>query len=222
MRSCAHLWWFAYQRQKALSIICGCPFGASAVCSNTNTGTRFFSDPVYFSRNAPDWDGKCSPIALKTKSLFFFTDYPSPPINQLTHLFFMIHPAALPKKKYKKANELFLVLVQPLKIFQSGKELTQPTVHIIYSEVAQKRVPDVTKTNPNKYREHQLQASLYSPLYLFPFLEWVSHVRGAPCWLSNLLSFHNYNLHFNLFYRTLCTIPRYVPWIPTNPGRKWL
>lgn len=119
----------------------------------------------------------------------------------------MIHPAAL----QKKANELFLVLVQPLKIFQSEEELTQPTVHIIYSEAVQKRVPDVTKTNPNKYREHQLQACLYSPIYLFPFLEVASHVRGAPCWLSNLLSFHNYNLHFNLFYRTHYTISHYVP-----------
>lgn len=88
-------------------------------------------------------------------------------------LFFIIQPAAL-----QKANELFLFLVQPLKIFQSEKELTQHTVHIIYSEVVQKRVPDVTKTNPNKYREHQLQASLYSPIYLFPFLEIVSHARG--------------------------------------------
>lgn len=98
---------------------------------------------------------------------------PSPPISQPMHLFFTLHPAAL-----QKANELFLGLVQPLKIFQSEKELTQPTVHIIYSEVVQKRVPDVTKTNPNKHREHQLQASLYSPIYLFPFLETVSHVRG--------------------------------------------
>lgn len=89
------------------------------------------------------------------------------------HLFLIEHPAAL-----QKNSELFLFLVQPLKIFQSEKELTQPTVHIIYSEVVQKRVPDVTKTNPNKYREHQLQASLYSPIYLFPFLEMVSHVRG--------------------------------------------
>lgn len=97
----------------------------------------------------------------------------TPPITQLMRLFFIIHPAAL-----QKANELFLVLVQPLKIFQSEKELTQPTVHIIYSEVVQKRVPDVTKTNPNKDREHQLQAFLYSPIYLFPFLEIVSHARG--------------------------------------------
>lgn len=137
----------------------------------------FFWDPVYFLRNAPDWDGKHSPTTPKAKSPFFFTLAPiidcPPPINQLTHLFFIIHRAAL-----QKANELFLVLVQPLKIFQSEKELTQPTVHIIYSEVVQKRVPDVTKTNPNKYREHQLQASLYSPIYLFPFLEIVSHVRG--------------------------------------------
>lgn len=100
-------------------------------------------------------------------------DAPPPPINQLTHLFFTLHPATL-----QKADELSLVLVQPLKIFQSEKELTQPTVHIIYSEVVQKWVPDVTKTNPSKYREHQLQASLYSPIYLFPFLEIASHVRG--------------------------------------------
>lgn len=68
--------------------------------------------------------------------------------------------------------------MQPLKIFQSEKELTQPTVHIIYSEVVQNRVPDVTKTNPNKYREHQLQASLYSPIDLFPFLGRASHAEG--------------------------------------------
>lgn len=105
---------------------------------------------------------------------FFFFPCSSPPSTaQLMCLFFIIQPAAL-----QKANELFLFLVQPLKIFQSEKELTQPTVHIIYSEVVQKRVPDVTKTNPNKYREHQLQASLYSPIYLFPFLEIVSHARG--------------------------------------------
>lgn len=97
----------------------------------------------------------------------------TPPITQLMRLFFIIHLAAL-----QKANELFLVLVQPPKIFQSEKELTQPTVHIIYSEVVQKRVPDVTKTKPNKDREHQLQAFLYSPIYLFPFLEIVSHARG--------------------------------------------
>lgn len=98
---------------------------------------------------------------------------PAPPVTWLTRLFFIRHPAAL-----QKANELFSGLVQPLKIFQSEKELTQPTVHIIYSEVVQKRVPDVTKTNPKKYREHQLQASLYSPIYLLPFPERASHAKG--------------------------------------------
>lgn len=138
----------------------------------------FFCGRAYFFlRTASDRDGKCSPITPRAKSpLFFFHAGPcsSPPsTTQLMCLFFIIQPAAL-----QKANELFLFLVQPLKIFQSEKELTQPTVHIIYSEVVQKRVPDVTKTNPNKYREHQLQASLYSPIYLFPFLEIVSHARG--------------------------------------------
>lgn len=114
-----------------------------------------------------------SPPGLGAPSFSRWLWLQPPPIAQLMHLFLIAHPAAL-----QKANELFLFLVQPLKIFQSEKELTQPTVHIIYSEVVQKRVPDVTKTNPNKYREHQLQASLYSPIYLFPFLEIVSHVRG--------------------------------------------
>lgn len=33
----------------------------------------FFWDPVYFLRNAPDWDGKHSPTTPKAKSPFFFT-----------------------------------------------------------------------------------------------------------------------------------------------------
>lgn len=91
-------------------IICGCPFGASAVWqtspmerSNTNTWTGYFSwDLVYFLRNAPDWDGKCSPITPRAKSPFLFMLAPvievPPPNKSVNAPIFHITSSCLTKR----------------------------------------------------------------------------------------------------------------------------
>lgn len=109
-----------------------------------------------FLKNAIDWDLKCPAIFWKASG-HFSTILPSHPAIPESWNNLATEPILHnPSSQLMKTKELFLFLVQSLQIFQSEKELTQPTVHIIYSEVVQKQVPDVTKTNPNKYREHQL------------------------------------------------------------------